>query len=220
MAQVFAICYTKDSVTSYNHGTHVAFSSIAFLCMVVSQDGQLLADPWALSSIFSIIQIALLVAISVASTSLPLRPEVFHDGNHVLPEYSASFLDRFTFSFLKNLLALAKEKNDLDMADLPTMTAESRARDSLDAWKMKAGTGPLWVKIWNVYKWLIGLQILLGLLQSILVLGPQLSIFNILRSIETKGSRRELIMWVLSYGISTALNSWVDGKPPLFFRHL
>ncbi|KAM3072182.1 hypothetical protein ACMFMG_008639 [Clarireedia jacksonii] len=216
MIQVFATCYTKDTIFSYNQGIYIAISCVAFICMVLTQDVGVFQDSWTFSTLFSSIQIVALLATAISATSIPRRPAVFYNGAPVVNELNASFLSKYSLSSLGGLLALAKAKNDLSADDLPAMSYQMRSKDLRELWEEKTGTGRLWVNLWNVYKWRLALQVCLGVTQTCFFLGPQFSMLNILKIIEGGGTGRELAPWVIAFGIMTFLSLWLQTIQDLF----
>ncbi|PQE07873.1 ABC transporter protein [Rutstroemia sp. NJR-2017a WRK4] len=216
MIQVFATCYTKDTIVSYNQGICIAISCIAFICMAVRQDENVFRGSWTFSTLFSSIQIVVLLATAISATSIPRRPAVFYNGTPVVNELNASFLSRYTLSSLGSLIALAKAKNDLSADDLPAMSYEMRSKDLRELWEETSGSGRLWVKLWNAYKWRLVLQVFLGITQTCFFLGPQFSMMNILRTIEGGGSGKDLAPWVMAFGLTTFLSLWLQTIQDLF----
>jgi hypothetical protein len=207
---VFATCYTKDTIVSYNQGVYIAISCIAFICMVVTQDENVFRGSWTLSTLFSSIQIVMLLATAISATSIPRRPALFYNEKPVLNELNASFLSKYTLSSLGGLLALAKAKNDLSADDLPAMSYEMRSKDLRELWEEKAGAGRLWVKLWSVYKWRLVLQVCLGVTQTCFFLGPQFCMLNMLQTIEGGGNGKDLAPWVMAFGLTTFLSLWLQ----------
>ncbi|KAK6608393.1 ATP-dependent bile acid permease 3 [Botrytis cinerea] len=73
--QVFAVCYTKDTIVSYTHGVYITASCLAFLCMVIVEDQGTLRSSWSISTALSIAQMVTLIAVGIASISIPRRPQ-------------------------------------------------------------------------------------------------------------------------------------------------
>ncbi|TGO35495.1 hypothetical protein BHYA_0156g00190 [Botrytis hyacinthi] len=208
--QVFAVCYTKDTIVSYTQGTYIAASCFAFLCMVIVEDQEILRSPWSTSTALSIAQITTLLAVGTASISIPRRPQIFYHGRLVLNEFNVSFLTRFSFSSIEYLLTKAKRQNTLHMEELPTMHYAKRSKTLSHAWMASSSTGRLWVRLLKVYKWSLILQIILGLIHALLAIGPQLAIFKILNAMESGQTGEQLEFYILAFGLATVLASWVE----------
>lgn len=211
MIQAFAVCYTKDTIVSYKQGTYIAASCFAFLCMIIGQDRETLTNSWSILTALSITHMSTLLAVGIASTSIPRRPQVFYHGRLVLNEFNVSFLSRFTFSSIEYLLKRAKRHNNLDMDELPTMNFSKRSKTLSHAWTARNTTGRLWMRLLKVYKWPLTLQIILGLVHAFLAIGPQLAIFKILKAIEFGQTGRQLGLYILAFGLATVVASWVEG---------
>ncbi|ESZ97863.1 hypothetical protein SBOR_1739 [Sclerotinia borealis F-4128] len=210
MIQVFAVCYTKDTIVSYTQGTYTAASCIAFLCLTILGDEKTLRSSWSISTVLSVAQIITLLALGIASTSIPRRPQVFYNGRLVLNEFNVSFLNRFTFSSVEYLLRWAKQHNDLNMDELPTMNYSKRSKTLSLAWAAKNSTGRLWARLLKVYTWPLALQIILGLIHAFLAIGPQLAIYKILKAMEFGQTGRQLGFYILAFGLTTIVASWVE----------
>ncbi|RAL58871.1 hypothetical protein DID88_009291 [Monilinia fructigena] len=218
--QVFAVCYTKDTIVSYRQGTYIAASSVAFICMVVVDDAEVLMNPWTISTVLFVAQIFTLLAVGIASTSIPRRPQVFYNGRLVLNEFNASFLNRFTFSSVGYLLRKAKRRNDLDMEDLPTMNYSTRSKTLSHAWTVRNTNGRLWVRLLKVYTWPLALQIILGLIHAFLAIGPQLAIYKILKAMEFRQTGKQLAFYILAFGFATVIASWVEAMQDITSTNL
>ncbi|QSZ33420.1 hypothetical protein DSL72_004988 [Monilinia vaccinii-corymbosi] len=208
--QVFAVCYTKDTIVSYKQGMYTAASSIAFICVVVVEDVDILTNSWSIYAALFIAQIVTLLAVGIASISIPRRPQVFYNGRLVLNEFNVSLLNRFTFSSVGYLLKKAKCRNDLDMEELPTMNYSKRAKTLSHAWIARNTTGRLWVRLLKVYTWPLALQIVLGLIHAFLAIGPQLAIFKILEAMEFGQTGKQLALYIVAFGFATVIASWVE----------
>lgn len=212
---MFAVCYTKDTIVSYRQGTYIAASSIAFVCVVVVDDAEILENSWSISTLLFITQIVTLLAVGIASTSIPRRPQVFYNGRLVLNEFNVSFLNRFTFSSVDYLLRKAKRHNDLDMEELPTMNYSTRSKTLSHAWTARNTSGRLWMRLLKVYTWPLALQIILGLIHAFLAIGPQLAIYKILKAMEFGQAGKQLAFYILAFGFATVIASWVEGMSQL-----
>ncbi|KAM3149369.1 hypothetical protein ABEW05_010371 [Botrytis cinerea] len=208
--QVFAVCYTKDTIVSYTHGVYITASCLAFLCMVIVEDQETLRSSWSISTALSVAQMVTLIAVGIASISIPRRPQVFYHGRLVLNEFNVSFLNRFSFSSIGYLLTKAKRQNNLDMEELPTMHYAKRSKTLSHEWMANSSTGRLWVRLLKVYKWSLILQIVLGLIHAFLAIGPQLAIFKILNAMESGQTGKQLAFYILAFGLATVLASWVE----------
>lgn len=142
---------------------------------------------------------------------LPRRPDVFFDGKIVDREMTVTAFGRYTFSWAGNILGYAVKNRTLALSDLPKLRAAKRA-ESLRAHFERAKRGR---KIWKalVYAHWDSLlfQLFLTMIISILSFGPQMALFHILSSLETRGTDAfnpaQTIAWVLALGGLMLLNS-------------
>src|SRR4051794_39305124 len=109
-------------------------------------------DPRAGSSWF---EPGILLTIIVGSTSIPRRPAVFHGRKAVDGQFSASLVDRLSFSW--GPFHRSKVLVSLKLEDLPEVGHASRARVIKDLFEVRGGAGELSERLMRAF-WPVLLQ--------------------------------------------------------------
>lgn len=144
---------------------------------------------------------------------LPRRPDVYYETKIVQREDSASLLSRFTFSWVRELLDIARIKK-MKWDDMPRMTASHRARRRMEGFEAVRKGRKLWKAIMFAYAGPLAVEVLLSVISCFMSFGPQASLFHILKSLELRGTPdwnpMACYLWVMALGGSTLLTSIVD----------
>ncbi|EPS30631.1 hypothetical protein PDE_05583 [Penicillium oxalicum 114-2] len=145
---------------------------------------------------------------------LPRRPDVYCDGQVVDRELTVSALGRYTFSWAGGVLAYALKHRKIELGDLPKLRAAKRAA-SLRAHFEKARGSRSIAKTIVIAHWdSLTLQLFLTVVISVLGFGPQMALFKILASLETRGTAMfdslQTSLWVVALGGLTLLHSTVE----------
>lgn len=162
-----------------------------------------------------IVEIASFVFLGSASLCIPRRPEVFDDdGKPIDAMYTESAVSRFTWGWPLPLLRLAGKRNQLDLNDLPRPDHYTRSAELSADWKRRASKLPLWLAVISAHKTALARQWVLTLITSFLNFGPQWVILQLLRILETRGTREnyalDVWMWVVWLGIIFITQAWVE----------
>lgn len=148
------------------------------------------------------------------SILLPRRPDVFHDGKPVDREHTVSALGRYTFSWASSLLSYAVKNRTLELGDLPKLRSAKRADQLRNNFEQARGSRKIWVALVFAHWRSLLLQVCLTLIISILSFGPQMALFNILSSLENRGSDAwhlwQAWIWVLALGGLMLLHSTIE----------
>jgi ABC-type multidrug transport system fused ATPase/permease subunit len=145
---------------------------------------------------------------------IPRRPDVYHEDKLVEQELSVSLLSRFTFSWANGLLNYAVKHNTMDLEDIPKLTASRRADFLRKKFEIARQNRKLWIAIVVAHLGPLIAQTMLSLAICFLSFGPQVALFQILRTLEMRGTpdwnARASYIWVVALGGLLFLASSVD----------
>ncbi|RHZ63461.1 uncharacterized protein CDV56_108862 [Aspergillus thermomutatus] len=143
------------------------------------------------------LQIALSLCAIVLNLLVPRRPDVFHNGTPVDREYSTSYLEWLSFSWIAPWLKTMKSRT-VRISDLPELCYSLRAESALrTCFQMMsggtAGARGLWMVILRSELGLLSLQGIITLSSSLLGFVPQFAVMRILATLEKsrQGERDE-----------------------------
>ncbi|KAK4181284.1 P-loop containing nucleoside triphosphate hydrolase protein [Triangularia setosa] len=215
--QAVAITGSRSSVQAYNLGLYSSISSLALAGVLIIEGTKsvesLLESNRTLFAL-RVIEVGLSVCLSVASVSLPRRPDVLYQGEPVDRMYSTTAFGRYTFSWPAALLTLASKKKNLDMTDLSRPDHYTRAASTSAAWKKRNSKRPLWLSLLLAHKTAIAIQWFLTLCTSVLNFAPQWVILQLLRTLEKRqpghSTGIDAWAWVFWLGISIIVGSWLE----------
>ncbi|KAJ5788264.1 hypothetical protein N7457_003254 [Penicillium paradoxum] len=169
------------------------------------------------------VSVALQVA-QIASTALrglfcvllPRRPDVYHEGKLVEQEFSVSLLSRFTFSWASELLNHAKKYNAMELDDIPKLTASKRAGFLRQKFESAKKGRKMWKAVIAAHFGDLVLQISLCVLVCFLSFGPQIALFQILKTLELRDTpywnAAASYLWVLALGGLMFLGSSIEAQ--------
>ena len=167
--------------------------------MVFSQLGLPHGRVWAGLQLAQIASAALRAVFCVL---LPRRPDIYHEDKLVERELSVSLLSRFTFSWANGLLNYAVEHKTMDLEDIPKLTASKRADFLREKFEIARQNRKLWLAIVFAHLGPLIAQTILSLLICFLSFGPQVALFQILKTLELRGTPDWNVgasyVWVLS----------------------
>ena len=224
VSQLAGILLIKNSVKRYTLGIYTTFSSIILLSVLLFQDGVITEETGHGGNFGSseevglrISQLALSTLTAFSGISLPRRPDVFRDGKPVDRMYSVSALGRYSFAWVGGMLALAREKNRLELNDLPTMDHYTRSKDLSEEWGKNKHSRKLWIEIFLAHKWQFMIQWLLTLLSAFGNFAPQFTTYHILQILERRQpgdpANPEAWVWVVALTLTTTgqavIESWL-----------
>ncbi|OQE30871.1 hypothetical protein PENFLA_c002G04157 [Penicillium flavigenum] len=159
-------------------------------------------------------QIASAALRAVFCVLIPRRPDVYYEDQLVERELSVSLLSRFTFSWANGLLNYAVKHNAMDLEDIPKLTASRRADFLREKFEIARQNRKLWIAIVVAHLGPLIAQTMLSLAICFLSFGPQVALFQILRTLELRGTpdwnAGESYIWVVALGGLLFLASSVD----------
>ncbi|KAK2736230.1 hypothetical protein FQN57_000828 [Myotisia sp. PD_48] len=149
------------------------------------------------------------------SLLLPRRPDVFRDGKLVDRQFTVSGFGRVMFVWAGPLLNLAAKQRRLEMADLPELDHETRAKTLREAFDAAKKPGELlWRTLYRIYVWKHLLQVVLTCVCGTLSFVPHYCLFRILRALESRGTDfwnpMEAWAWVIFLGCGVLLESSIE----------
>ncbi|KAJ5778168.1 hypothetical protein N7520_001414 [Penicillium odoratum] len=180
----------------------------------ISQDGLLQNRTWV-ALVGANIGSALLRALFCIL--LPRRPNIYFEGQVVDKELTVSTLGRYTFVWASDLLSFTVNNKNLNLTDLPKLRADKRADRLRGKFERAKGNGKLWKGLLLTHWPTLLLQLCLTVMLAFLAFGPQIALYNVLGSLEGRGSvgwtpERSWI-WVLALGgfmlVSSFLEAWL-----------
>lgn len=182
--------------------------------MVFSQLGLPRGQVWVGLQLAQIASAALRAVLCVL---LPRRPDVYHEDKLVERELSVSILSRFTFSWANGLLNYAVEHKTMDLDDIPKLTASNRAGFLREKFEIARQDRKLWLAIVFAHLGPLIAQTILSLLICFLSFGPQVALFQILKTLELRGTPDWNVgasyVWVLALGglllLASTVESWL-----------
>ncbi|KAK3330241.1 hypothetical protein B0H66DRAFT_579581 [Apodospora peruviana] len=162
-----------------------------------------------------LIQFLLAAAVACAFASFPQRPDVYHHGQLVDRQNTVSLLARFSSSWNRGVLALIRQRT-VQIEDIPEPDFATRSERLKERFLQKCGRGPFWWQPIKVHTRELTLQWILTLLSTLLLIFPQVVIYNFLSSIErthhAESSDLHLFVWVLGLLFSQVLQSLLFSK--------
>ncbi|KAJ5156675.1 hypothetical protein N7492_009478 [Penicillium capsulatum] len=145
---------------------------------------------------------------------LPRRPDVYFEGQLVDQERTVSALGRYTFSWASNLLTFTLINRTLELTDLPKLRAEKRADRLRAHFEQSRGSRKVWKALIIAHWQSLLLQFTLCVSVGVLSFGPQIALFNILTSLEDRGTDAWLPyrswFWVAALGSLMLLYSTIE----------
>ncbi|KAJ5812061.1 P-loop containing nucleoside triphosphate hydrolase protein [Penicillium riverlandense] len=164
--------------------------------------------------ILLIVQIACALFRGFFCAILPRRPDVYFEGQVVDQQFTVSVLSRFSFTWASTLLQYAVKNRTLDIESIPKLPLPVRAHSLRANFERALGSRKIWKAIIFAHYKSIGLQMMLTLAACILSFGPQVALYNILNSMEARGTESwaalQSWMWVFALGIMMLVSSSVD----------
>ncbi|KAJ5308949.1 hypothetical protein PENANT_c020G05925 [Penicillium antarcticum] len=162
-------------------------------------------------------QIACASLRAVFCVLLPRRPDVHHEDKVVDQEYSVSLLNRFSFSWAAGLLDDAAKKSSLSLDDIPKLPASKRAGFLRNEFEKARKDRKIWKGILFAHAGALTVQMILTLVSCFLSFGPQVALFQILKTLELRDTpfwnAGASYMWVLALGalmfISSSVEAWL-----------
>ncbi|KAH8690869.1 P-loop containing nucleoside triphosphate hydrolase protein [Talaromyces proteolyticus] len=192
-----------------------SFIAVALPCAhiaLASYDGKALPHDraWVVLTILALLR-------ALYCIILPRRPDVYFEGQLVDQQFTVSVLSRFTFTWAGTLLQYAVKNRKLDPGSLPKLPLPTRAHILRANFERAIGSRKIWKAIIFAHLKPIILQMMLTIVTCILSLGPQVALYNILNSMEARGTDSWAALqswfWVLALGIlilaASSVESWL-----------
>lgn len=162
-------------------------------------------------------QVSIAFLRGICCIQIPRRPDVFHNGKIVDQQDTVSFLRRFTFGWANSLLQYTNRNKGLVIDDLPVLSISARPETLHPLLEQDRIGRPLWRALIITHWHAIIIQMALAVLSCVLSFGPQLGLYEILKSLENRGmgswSSSHSWMWVLALGcfmlLSSSTDSWL-----------
>jgi ABC-type multidrug transport system fused ATPase/permease subunit len=159
-------------------------------------------------------QIASAVLRAIFCILLPRRPDVYHEDQLVEQELSVSLLGRFSFAWAGGLLKYVVKNKDLELHDIPKLAISQRAAFRRERFEGAKKNRKLWVAIIFAHAGPLAIQMIFTMATCVLSFGPQVALFQILKSLELRGTPywnlEACYLWVLALGGSMVLSSSVE----------
>ena len=156
-------------------------------------------------------QLACALLRGLFSILLPRRPDVYFDGKVVDRELTVSALGRYTFSWAGSILGYAVNHRKLTLDDLPKLRSAKRAERLRIHFERAKGSRKIWKALIFAHWDSLLFQLCLTVVIAILSFGPQMALYNILSSLETRGTDSfnalQTTLWVLALGGLMLLHS-------------
>ncbi|KAJ5964354.1 ABC transporter integral membrane type 1 [Penicillium vulpinum] len=162
-------------------------------------------------------QIASAALRAIFCVMLPRRPDIYHEDKLVEQELSVSLLSRFTFSWANHLLNQAVKHKTMELDDIPKLTASNRADVLREKFEIARKGRKLWRAIISAHLWPLITQTTLSLVICFLGFGPQVALFNILKTLELRDTPYwnpgASYIWVLALGgllfLCSSVEAWL-----------
>ncbi|KAF2200266.1 P-loop containing nucleoside triphosphate hydrolase protein [Delitschia confertaspora ATCC 74209] len=210
--QTFVLLPETRGEKPYRSGLQLAISCAALLLGTI-YGTFFFAEPSSTKQVILAIvtttgaSLAISGAVSIPRTAI--NPKV--DAQHAV-----SALSKYSFSWMRPLLDLAREQGTLKVDDLPALGRKERSKHLNNRFTL--GKKPLWRRVIVDHRRAIITQWALTGIESFLLIGPQLCLFQLLKLLERKDSgdveARQLWLWAVSLAIVKVAHlfceSWVE----------
>ncbi|KAJ6125159.1 ABC transporter integral membrane type 1 [Penicillium samsonianum] len=162
-------------------------------------------------------QIATAALRAVFCVLIPRRPDVYYEDELVERELSVSLLSRFTFSWANGLLNYAVKHKTMELEDIPRLVASKRADYLREKFEIARQNRKLWIAIVVAHLGPLIAQTILSIGICFLSFGPQVALFQILKTLELRGTPDWNVgasyIWVLALGgllfLASSVEAWL-----------
>ncbi|KAB8298622.1 hypothetical protein EYC80_000801 [Monilinia laxa] len=221
LIQANSTILSRNPTKAYANGARAAVSSSFLFALCLYEDGLIVEDESVQDDFRSsatfwlrISQLLLALFAATSAVSFPRRPHVTHNQHPVDGMLSVSALERYAFSWVGDILALASNKERLELQDLPKMDHYTRAKDLSEAWQERKHTKALWIEIFLTHKSSFIIQWILTVFQAFGNFAPQFVTFQILKILELRKPGEELPLeawiWVATLFLATLAAAWIE----------
>lgn len=147
---------------------------------------------------------------------LPRRPDVYHEEKLVEQELSVSLYSRFTFSWANQLLNHTMKVGTMELDEIPKLRLSKRADVLREKFEIARQDRSMWRTIVSAHFWALLLQISLCVVICFLSFGPQVALFQILKTVELRDTpfwnAGASYIWVLALGGLMFIGSSVEAQ--------
>ncbi|KAE8370512.1 hypothetical protein BDV27DRAFT_152105 [Aspergillus caelatus] len=156
-------------------------------------------------------QAAISVALSLLSSMIPRRPNVFHKGIIVDRQFTTSLLGWVSFSWIEPVLRESEHSKSLAIDDLLELDNSTREETAYRVWKRMAAkrsllsSWDLWRSIFQSHGRALLSQTMITILVSFLSFGPQIALWQILKLLEARMSGQNSICFGSQFLASVCL---------------
>ena len=220
--QGFGALLERAPIQRYELCLCVAFTCLSFVvASIVSQPGPnvpgcLWMELDSVPIFLKAGQVFAAIFATVASLSLPRRPQLSKGGVPVDSQYSTDFVRRYTYQWCYGLLRLARSKGCLDLEDLPTLhysassqSLQGQIRSVLDKYDLA-----LWKTIFVAHWSKFLQQYAVSMLQSAAQLAPQFAMYSLLRVLELRRPKDPSgtagLSWAIGLGSTMIIAAWIE----------
>ncbi|RAL62078.1 hypothetical protein DID88_002564 [Monilinia fructigena] len=221
LIQANSTILSRNPTKAYANGVRAAVSSSFLFALCLYGDGLIVEDKSVQEDFRSsatfwlrLSQLSLALFAAISAISFPRRPHVTHNKHPVDGMLSVSALERYAFSWVGDILALASHKTRLELQDLPKMDHYTRAKDLSEAWEEREHTKALWIEIFLTHKSPFIIQWILTVFQAFGNFAPQFVTFQILKILERRKPGDEVPfeawIWVATLFLVTLAAAWIE----------
>ncbi|PKY05985.1 P-loop containing nucleoside triphosphate hydrolase protein [Aspergillus campestris IBT 28561] len=208
-------CVQRYRLANYAFVASLLAAAIACMQISTSSSGGYSPTREIKNLLVSIIAIAILRA--MIGAMIPRRPSVYHDGQVVDQQQSASMLGRYTYEWVSDLLHYIRRNKGLEIDCLPKLPFAVRAHALHAQLESVSHSCTLWRALVVQHSGTLILQAALSLITSVLSFGPQIALYGILRTLESRQPGESVAMsswlWVAGLGaalvLSLGIESWL-----------
>jgi hypothetical protein len=147
---------------------------------------------------------------------VPQRPAVFHHGQPVDGYNTAHAWSSSTYGWVLPLMALSRDGKKQDFDDLPVLIEPQRAGYLYEKFLEASYTGHLAMQLVRYHAWGIAYQWGLTVGDGLCSLGPQLSMFQLLRILEARDAGVPVIytaaFWVVALGVTQLISGYFSNR--------
>lgn len=217
MIQALNLFVERIPVRRYNLGIQAAAGFALLIITVCVENGiQRSYSSSADGTRFWMLAIELIAAVISCCTCLflPRRPSVSHGGQTVDKQYTVSALNRWTWTWASEYLALARLKNRLVLSDIPVLNFGVRADYVVSRMASRKPRDRLWKTLIFTHRLELVIQSMISIMQGIIQFAPQFAMYKLLELLEDRAKDNSIakIAWayVIGLGLSISLAGWME----------
>lgn len=216
--QAIAIGANRNFVGAFQQGVYLSVSTLAVTILLLAQLNVTSTWQTAGKVALTLCAASTLAAsiLTLASLSLPRRPDVFLNGRLVDRMFTVNANTRLTFGWATNLMSLATKKGDLDMADLPRLSHRLRPDEQSAEWESKrpSANESVFKTLLKIYGWPLSKQWITTMTNTSVSYLPWWITLQLLQALEARkpGEPVEPRLWlfVAWLGMARITNALLD----------